>query len=148
MNKGSKGIGDEMSGGSLLAGLDRGMDVLDRAYLIQKRCSLVGFDWSDAKGALEKVREEIQELEEAMERRDPDEVSSETGDLVLAVTNLSRLLELDVKEALHQALDRFQQRFSFIERELALQGRRPEQVDLDTLESLWQRSKKDPKKTD
>jgi uncharacterized protein YabN with tetrapyrrole methylase and pyrophosphatase domain len=126
---------------SLLGGLDRSMGALERARKMQERCAQVGFDWNEPAGALDKLAEELEELSVAIERRDLDAVSSEMGDVILAATNVSRLLGVDAEEALHRALDRFQKRFREIERTLESRGQRPEQMDLETLEALWQQAK-------
>ena len=126
---------------SLLGGLDRSMDALERARQMQERCAQVGFDWNEPAGALDKLAEELEELSVAIERRDLDAVSSEMGDVILAATNVSRLLGINAEEALHRALDRFQRRFSEVERTLESRGLRPEQMDLETLEALWQQAK-------
>ena len=125
----------------LISDLNRGMDVIERALEMQRRCSKVGFDWDEPSGARDKLVEEVGELDEAMAGNEKDKVFWETGDLLLACVNLSRLLDVDPVEALHAALDRFQVRFAFIEKELSARGLRPEEVDLMTLEDLWQKSK-------
>lgn len=127
--------------GSLLRGLDRSMGALERALQMQERCAQVGFDWNEPAGALDKLAEELEELATAIEQRDPEAVSSEMGDVILAATNAARLLGVDAEEALHRALDRFQKRFGEIERTLESRGQRPEQMDLETLEALWQQAK-------
>ncbi len=126
----------------LLAGLGRDMEPLERAMAIQRRCASVGFDWNAPQGAREKVSEELAELDAAMASGDQVAVAAELGDLLLAVTNLARLLGVDPAGALHEALDRFQARFALVEAHVRASGRNLHQVDLETLEGYWQAAKR------
>jgi uncharacterized protein YabN with tetrapyrrole methylase and pyrophosphatase domain len=132
------------AGVSLLDGLDRNIPSLRRALLMQQRCARVGFDWNDASGARDKLLEELRELDEAVSKpEDREAVRWEMGDLLLAATNLARLLGVDCEAALHEALDRFARRFRTIEEKLARAGLRPEDVSLDELEEHWQSAKRE-----
>ena len=128
--------------GRLLDGLDRSLPALERAMAVQRRCASVGFDWNDPAGARAKVDEELAELDEAIAEGDPEAIRSEVGDLILAVTNLARLLDVEPSEALQDALDRFQERFALVEDQVHASGRTLQQVDLETLEAYWQAAKR------
>ena len=135
---------------SLLHGVAGGLDPLSRAHRIQDRVAGVGFDWEDARGAFEKVAEELEEVRVAMEdvRADSDPgagteaaLEEELGDLLFAVVNLSRLAGAHALTALHGANAKFTRRFEALEqlakeREIDLQA-----AALDELEALWQEVK-------
>lgn len=108
-----------------------------RAEKAQKKAALVGFDWPDAKGALEKVQEELKELEEVLEKTDSKRTFEETGDLIFSVVNVVRLLRLDFREVLEKATDKFISRFRIMEEAIIASGRQMEDLDLDTLEECW-----------
>ena len=81
-------------------------------------------------------------MDEAIAEGDPEAIRSEVGDLILAVTNLARLLDVEPSEALQDALDRFQERFALVEDQVHASGRTLQQVDLETLEAYWQAAKR------
>ncbi len=123
----------------VLADVPRALPALSRAQKLQSRAARVGFDWPDAAGARAKVLEELREVEAAA--GDPDRVAAEVGDLLFACVNLARHLDVRAEDALQAASRRFERRFAFIEDTLAADGVRPEDVDLATLERLWQAAK-------
>src|SRR2546422_688478 len=105
--------------GRTLAGITPTLPPLLKAYRLQERAASVGFDWPDAKGPMQKVREEIGELE--VEMRDAgsgmrDSLQDEIGDLLFAVVNLTRKLAIDPRAALERANDKFQRRFEAVQR--------------------------------
>src|SRR3989441_6056503 len=110
---------ERRAGSGTLRGLPPSLPPLLMAYRLQERAAGVGFDWPDAKGPMEKVKEEVAELE--VEMRDAgsgkrEAVQDEVGDLLFAVVNLSRKLEVDPRAALEKANDKFQRRFQAVER--------------------------------
>src|SRR5690606_23289632 len=88
---------------SLLSGLSTSLDPLSRAHRIQERVSTVRFDWADAKGAFEKVAEELEEVREELESGDTRALEEEHGDLLFAVVNLARLAGTHALHALQRA---------------------------------------------
>ncbi len=126
---------------SLMDGVASGLPEWLRALKLQKRAARVGFDWPDAQGPLEKIREELQELEEEMRRQphQPQRLEAELGDLLFAVLNLARKLEVDPGRALRGCNRRFEQRFRQMEQatDTPLQ-----QLDADALETLWEQAKR------
>ncbi len=114
------------------------LPALAQAYELQLRAARVGFDWQDVQGVLAKVREEIQELDDA---GSPEERSAELGDLFFAMVNYARWLEVDPEAALRQANQRFRFRFSRIEAAARAQGRPLKEWTLKELEDRWQASK-------
>jgi MazG family protein len=115
------------------------------AFRLQEKAAAVGFDWPDHGGALEKVREEADEIEAAAQ--DPaggtDRVRAELGDLLFAAVNACRKLRTDPEQALHVANAVFYDRFRRIERVLAASGRHPEDLTLEELEAHWRSVKRD-----
>ena len=125
-----------------LAGLPLGLPALARATKLGSKAGRVGFDWGGWEGSAAKVREEIGEVEEvAMAGGDPARAHHEIGDLLFAVVNLARKLEVDAESALHDASARFTQRFEFIEDRLRADGRTPSQSDLTEMDRLWNEAK-------
>lgn len=122
----------------LLTGVPASMPALSRAQEFQGRAARVGFDWPDIDGVLEKLQEEIKEVETA---RDPDAVESELGDLLFALVNLARWKGVDAESALRGANNRFSERFAFIEQECRNQRRRLSELSLEEMDGLWRRAK-------
>jgi MazG family protein len=113
-----------------------------RAEKLQKRAARVGFDWPEVAPVVDKIKEEIGELSDALaERPDADKVAEELGDLLFAVVNLARHLEVAPEEALRRSNEKFAGRFRHIEDTLAAGGRKVGEMSLDELEVLWEEAK-------
>ena len=119
---------------------ERDRDALARACDVQHRASLVGFDWSEPDGALEKVREETEEVAaligESVGGREL-EVAEEVGDLLFAVVNLARLTGVDPVAALSRATAKFERRFAEVRRLAAARGLPMPGTPLEPLDRLW-----------
>ena len=128
----------------LLSGIPASVPPLARAVKIQRKAGTVGFDWNDPMAVLDKLREEIDEIEVELgaSARSDDRLTEEVGDLLFAVANLARHLRVDPDEALRRANIKFMDRFAFIERALASRGRTPEDSTLEEMEALWQEAKR------
>ncbi|MBI4539654.1 MAG: nucleoside triphosphate pyrophosphohydrolase [Gemmatimonadetes bacterium] len=148
----------EREGRGVLDGLSHWLDPILRAHRIQERVSGVGFDWTSAHGAWEKVAEELDEVQRALLRSArsaaatakeaaarADEPSpalvEELGDLLFAVVNLTRLSGVHAALALQHANAKFQDRFEALERLAAERGVRLGEAPLDVLDSLWEEVK-------
>ncbi|HCP56067.1 MAG TPA: nucleoside triphosphate pyrophosphohydrolase [Pseudomonas sp.] len=127
---------------SLLDDVPAAMPALTRAAKLQKRAAQVGFDWPEALPVVDKVREELDEVLEAMSENDPDAIAEEIGDLLFVVTNLARHLKVEPESALRAANTKFERRFRFIEQALRGTGRAIENCDLEELDALWGEAKK------
>jgi ATP diphosphatase len=127
---------------SLLDDVPNALPALSRAVKLQKRAAQVGFDWPEALPVVDKVREKLDEVLEAMSENDPQAIAEEVGDLLFAVTNLARHLKVDPESALRAANGKFEQRFRFIEQALREAGRAMEDCDLEELDALWGEAKK------
>ncbi|WP_425915386.1 nucleoside triphosphate pyrophosphohydrolase [Pseudomonas sp. GWSMS-1] len=127
---------------SLLDDVPTALPSLSRAIKLQKRAAQVGFDWPEALPVVDKVREELDEVLEAMSENDPEAISEEIGDLLFVVSNLARHLKVDPETALRAANGKFERRFCFIEQSLREQGRAMQDCALDELDALWGEAKK------
>ncbi|MDM8349424.1 nucleoside triphosphate pyrophosphohydrolase [Pseudomonas sp. sp1636] len=127
---------------SLLDDVPNALPALTRAVKLQKRAAQVGFDWPAALPVVDKVREELDEVLEAMSENDPQAIAEEVGDLLFVVTNLARHLKVDPESALRAANGKFEQRFRFIEQALREVGRAMEDCALEELDALWGEAKK------
>jgi tetrapyrrole methylase family protein/MazG family protein len=127
---------------SALAGVPRAMPGLLRAQRLGEKAGSVGFDWDSVDGVVAKMREELEELEEALRRGDLDAAATELGDLLFAGTSLARHIDRSAEDALTGAIERFVRRFRFIEEELSRHGRDIRQVPMNELEALWQAAKR------
>ncbi|MBN9467927.1 MAG: nucleoside triphosphate pyrophosphohydrolase [Bosea sp.] len=126
---------------SVLAGIPTTLPALTRAWKLQARASTVGFDWKDARLVLDKIREETDEIAEALEGDDKAAIAEEIGDLLFVVANLARHVDIDPEACLAAASTKFERRFAGIEARLAEDGRKPAEASLDELEALWQQVK-------
>src|SRR6266403_520230 len=125
------------AGSGSLRGLPPSLPPLLMAYRLQERAAGVGFDWPDAKGPMEKVKEEIAELEREAGTGKRERLADEMGDLLFAVVNLARKLEIDPRAALEQANDKFRRRFEGVERLAAERGVDIGRASLEQLDRLW-----------
>lgn len=130
---------------SLLDDVPAALPALSRAAKLQKRAATVGFDWPAALPVLDKVREELDEVLQAMADGDADALEDEVGDLLFAAVNLARHLKQDPEHALRRANRKFERRFRFIEQALRDSGRPIEDCDLDELDALWGEAKRQEK---
>ncbi|WP_349987191.1 nucleoside triphosphate pyrophosphohydrolase [Pseudomonas alloputida] len=130
---------------SLLDDVPATLPALSRAAKLQKRAATVGFDWPAALPVLDKVREELDEVLQAMADGDADALEDEVGDLLFAAVNLARHLKQDPEHALRRANRKFERRFHFIEQALRDSGRPIEDCDLDELDALWGEAKRQEK---
>jgi len=127
---------------SLLDDVPHALPSLSRAIKLQKRAAQVGFDWPEALPVVDKVREELDEVLEAMSENDPEAIAAEIGDLLFVVRNLARHLKVDPETALRAANGKFEGRFRFIEQALREAGRTMENCALEELDALWGEAKK------
>jgi len=111
------------------------------AFQIGLRASSYGFDWNQPLDALKKTKEEISELEKALEEKKEDEILHEIGDIFFSMANVSRLLGINPEIALRQANKKFIKRFKFIEKKLTEEGKELGEVGLEELDKIWEESK-------
>lgn len=126
---------------SLLDGVPLALPALARAEKLQAKASKIGFDWNDFRLVLEKAKEEISEIEEAIAEGDQDHIEEEIGDLLFVMANLARHAKVDPEHALRRANDKFTRRFNYIERALEAKTKLLKDASLDEMEALWQEAK-------
>ncbi|MCL2713176.1 MAG: nucleoside triphosphate pyrophosphohydrolase [Alphaproteobacteria bacterium] len=126
---------------SILAGIKPGQPALTRAMELQRKASTVGFDWNDPRAVLQKIREETDEVEAALDRNDAAELAAETGDILFALVNLARHVGADPETALRLTNAKFERRFAYIERALEAQGRVLTEATLAEMDALWNEAK-------
>lgn len=129
------------SSNSILSGIPKSLPALRKAQLIQTRVKRVKFDWQDYRGPLEKVEEEMRELKEEIGKGNKTRIREELGDLLFAITNLSRHLGLDVEEALNKSCEKFTNRFKKIEKRLLKLGKTPFGSSLVEMDKIWEELK-------
>jgi ATP diphosphatase len=132
---------EETAHTSLLSDVKAGQPALARAMELQRRASSVGFDWNDPRAVLQKIREEADEIEAALDRGSTEELAAETGDLLFALVNLARHVGADPELALRGTNAKFERRFGHIERALKAQGRSFGGASLAEMDALWNEAK-------
>lgn len=123
---------------SLLDGVSKALPSLAQAYNYQVRAARVGFDWERIEPVLDKIREEIDEIQAA---EDPAHQAREIGDLLFALVNWTRWMDVEPETALREANQRFYQRFHFIEQRADEAGRLLSDMTLDEMDALWDEAK-------
>ena len=138
----AKGAG---AAASKLDGITLGLPTLTRAVKLQKRASQVGFDWNDTRHVLDKLSEEVGELEAELDKADRARLTEELGDVLFVVANLARHLDIDPETALGDCNAKFERRFRQVEQAIGAQGRSLEEATLDEMEAEWTRIKREEK---
>jgi ATP diphosphatase len=118
-----------------------GLPALARALKLQQKAGKVGFDWNDPKAVLAKIREEADEIRSELDAGECHKVAGEIGDLLFAVVNLARHLDVDPESALRTTNLKFERRFAAIEDALAAVGRKPADASLAEMDALWDAAK-------
>jgi len=126
----------------LLAGVPRSVPALMEARQISSRAANAGFDWSNVEQVLEKLNEELAELDGARKTGSPEELQGEIGDLLFVIVNIARFLKVDPEQALRGTNSKFRQRFDFVEKGLEARGKSPREATLDEMEELWKDAKR------
>ena len=124
-----------------LAGVPTALPAMMRAQKLQSKAGQVGFDWNDPQAVLAKIREETEEVANALARGDQAAAGQEVGDLLFAAVNLARHLDQDAEGLLRSTNRKFERRFGAVESALARQGRSPTQASLQEMDALWDAAK-------
>ncbi|MGC6248470.1 nucleoside triphosphate pyrophosphohydrolase [Bisgaard Taxon 45] len=138
----------EKGEGSILDNVPQAFPALMRAEKLQKRCAKVGFDWDDTNQVIDKIKEELSEVQQEMAKAATQQakIEEEVGDLLFAVVNLCRHLKCQPEESLRKANHKFEQRFRAVESKLKAQHKTIEQSSLIEMDILWDEVKREEKK--
>ena len=129
---------------SMLDGVSNNLPALMRALKLQQRVSKVGFDWPNLYPAIDKMYEEINELKEEIKQEAPDQsrIQDEIGDILFVATNIARLAGCEPETSLIRSNRKFERRFRQMEKETRKNNQSIEALNLDELETLWEKAKK------
>ena len=133
--KGIKTLTEEMQN------IDKSLPATTRAYKVQKKAKKVGFDWDDVNCAMDKVKEELNEIKEVYNCEDKSIIEGEVGDLLFACINVARFLEVDGELALDKTIKKFIKRFSYIENEAIKNNKNLKDMTLEDMDKLWEEAK-------
>ncbi|MBS5984443.1 nucleoside triphosphate pyrophosphohydrolase [Clostridium butyricum] len=134
--KGYETLSEEMKG------VTKGLPSLLRAHKVQNKAKKVGFDLADIDSAINKLKEEIQEVIDVYNTKNMDKIKDEVGDLLFSCVNIARFLNVDEELALNATIDKFIKRFSYIEGKIKDKGQDLQDVNLDKMDKLWEEAKK------
>jgi tetrapyrrole methylase family protein/MazG family protein len=126
---------------SLFASIPRSLPALKRAQKITSIASTYGFDWTDTESILEKLKEELQEFDDAVKNSNDNMIEEEFGDILFTIVNVSRFLYIDAETALSKTTEKFLRRFSYVTNKLSSLGIPPEKATLEQMDALWNESK-------
>ena len=128
---------------TILSGVPASMPSLIKAYRMQEKAANVGFDWEKKEDVWAKVKEEIAEVEQEMQRGDAVNLEKEFGDLLFSLVNASRLYGINPDNALELTNDKFRRRFNYVEACSIKQGRNLRDMSLEEMDALWDKAKQD-----
>lgn len=126
---------------SRLDGVPKNLPALVRAQRLQQKASYAGFDWDEVEQVWDKVHEEIQELKDAQSNEAKDHIAEEIGDVLFAVVNLARYLDIPAEDALRKTNQKFTSRFSKVEKGIKAQGKELEDATLEEMDAIWEMAK-------
>ncbi len=126
---------------SRLDGVPKNLPALVRAQRLQQKASYAGFDWDEVEQVWDKVHEEIQELKDAQSNEAKDHIAEEIGDVLFAVVNLARYLDIPAEDALRKTNQKFTSRFSKVEEGIKAQGKELEDASLEEMDAIWEMAK-------
>ena len=127
---------------SLLSGISKNLPSLIKSKKIQEKVSRVGFDWKDEEEVIEKVKEELTELSEAVNNNDHSHSEEELGDLLFTLVSLGRHMDIDCDTALRKANNKFSKRFNLLELQMAKENKELSKVNKLYMEKTWSKVKK------
>ncbi|MGV1063496.1 nucleoside triphosphate pyrophosphohydrolase [Clostridium perfringens] len=133
--KGIKTLTEEMQN------IAKSLPATTRAFKVQKKAKKVGFDWDDVNCAMDKVKEELNEIKEVYNCEDKSIIEDEVGDLLFACINVARFLEVDGELALDKTIKKFIKRFSYIENEAIKNNKNLKDMTLEEMDKLWEEAK-------
>ncbi|QJB36148.1 nucleoside triphosphate pyrophosphohydrolase [Chitinophaga oryzae] len=126
---------------SVLSGVPVSLPALVKAMRLQEKAKQTGFEWDNTSQVWDKVKEEVNELEEVVNTGDQNAIEAEFGDVMFSLVNYSRFLNIDAENALERTNKKFQRRFQHMETLALEQGRRLNDMDLTEMDTLWNKAK-------
>ena len=126
---------------SIVDNIPKHMPALQKAQKLQKRVARVGFDWEVIEDVIAKVHEELEEVKDAINNKEREQIAEEIGDLLFATVNLSRFLKLDSEDLLRKSISKFIGRFKKVEMQIADAGKKIEECSLKELDGIWNQIK-------
>ncbi|MFO7881080.1 MAG: nucleoside triphosphate pyrophosphohydrolase [Kosmotogaceae bacterium] len=126
---------------SSIGKLNMALPALSLARRVQENAAAVGFDWTKIDDVAEKVQEELEELKTARKKNNKDEIDEELGDLLFALVNLSRFINVDPEVSLNKATKKFMNRFEALERLILKEGKNIDKMSLNELDYYWEKVK-------
>ena len=127
---------------SVLEGVPKSLPAIVKSFRIQEKVRGVGFDWDNKTQVWDKVLEEIEELKVEVEKGDVDRIESEFGDVLFALTNYSRFIDVNPEDALERTNKRFIKRFQIMENEIRENGKDMSEMSLTEMDVYWEKAKK------
>lgn len=126
---------------SIFDGIPKVLPSLLKALQVQSRASRVGFDWQNNIDVLKKIKEEVAELEEALNKKERNSIEDELGDLFFSLVNMTRTLKMNPEDLLNKATSKFIKRFKYIESEVTASGKDWKSFSLIDLDEMWESAK-------
>jgi XTP/dITP diphosphohydrolase len=126
---------------TVLEGVPKGLPPMVKAYRIQQKASGIGFDWDNTEQVLDKVKEEYAELQVEIEKGDRSKTEEEFGDLLFALVNYARFIDVEPDEALEKTNQKFISRFNYLEEQTIAKGKSLRNMTLDEMNVIWEEAK-------
>ncbi|MBE0642926.1 MAG: nucleoside triphosphate pyrophosphohydrolase [Bacteroidetes bacterium] len=126
---------------SVIDGVPRSLPALLKAHRMQDKASKIGFDWEHREDVWKKVQEELEELRDAVERRNGSDMEEEVGDLLFSIVNFTRFIKVNPEDALRRTIDKFDRRFRHVERRVREAGIEPRNATLEEMDRYWDEAK-------
>ncbi len=121
----------------------KGLPALWRAEKIQNKAAKAGFDWPDVSGAMDKLREEVGELQQGIDADDLENIAEELGDVIFSAINVARFYKLDPEMLMHKSCEKFIRRFRYMEEGAAKAGKQLEAMTLEEMDAIYQQGRHD-----
>lgn len=127
---------------SVLEGVPKSLPALVKASRIQDKAAGIGFDWEASSQVLEKVKEELTELQTEIEQGNQEKIEEELGDVLFSLINYARFLEVDPESALEKTNKKFIKRFQYLEQKAQESNKSLQEMTLTEMDFFWEEAKK------
>ncbi|HHC78482.1 MAG TPA: nucleoside triphosphate pyrophosphohydrolase [Flavobacteriia bacterium] len=126
---------------SVLEGVPKSLPAMSKASRIQDKAACAGFDWEESHQVLDKVTEELEELQSALAKKNTSDIESEFGDVLFSLINYARFIKVDPESALEKTNKKFINRFQYLEEAANKEGKQLADMTLDEMDVHWEKSK-------